>query len=303
MEERVYCRGRVLEPANDLRARASSQGGTLYSLSRAGIEERGGKDEGTEAATVRERVVREEYKLGVHEAEHRANLRRNGFTFKWWVEGVVRTAEARLQYFTRHLFAATAFCVLDLKSDKHYEINISFLRHLPFLPRASASYPVLYHRMPPPLCALNQVRVCKSVQEIAPHALKSRKHTALLPTHLPRHPEHGPNDVTFFRLYLRSSTNFMLLFLGGDTTEKNLPYVILYEMDELDVLGHCDGLGMEDNSNGKPGFSEKPFASEKSLNIQWETLSHISGHSSAITADAILIILIVILNSLIGRPA
>ncbi|KAJ7893404.1 hypothetical protein B0H14DRAFT_2559818 [Mycena olivaceomarginata] len=64
MEERVYCRG-----PNDPRARASSQGGTLYSLGRAGIEERGGKDEGTEAATERERVVHEEYKLGVHEAE------------------------------------------------------------------------------------------------------------------------------------------------------------------------------------------------------------------------------------------
>jgi hypothetical protein len=36
-----------------------------------GIEEHGGKDEGTEATTVRERVIREEYKLGVHKAEVR----------------------------------------------------------------------------------------------------------------------------------------------------------------------------------------------------------------------------------------
>ncbi|KAJ7681599.1 hypothetical protein B0H17DRAFT_1138349 [Mycena rosella] len=38
-------------------------------LGHAGIEEREGEDEGTEAAAVRERVVREVYKLGVHGAE------------------------------------------------------------------------------------------------------------------------------------------------------------------------------------------------------------------------------------------
>ncbi|KAJ7440364.1 hypothetical protein FB451DRAFT_1300451 [Mycena latifolia] len=61
----------------------------------------------------------------------------------------------------------------------------------------------------------------------------------LLPTHLPRHPEHDPNDVTFFRLHLRYSMNFMLL--GGDIEEEYPPHVILYEMDQLGVPGPCDG--------------------------------------------------------------
>ncbi|KAJ6580302.1 hypothetical protein B0H10DRAFT_2099027 [Mycena sp. CBHHK59/15] len=61
----------------------------------------------------------------------------------------------------------------------------------------------------------------------------------ILPTHLPRHPEHDPNDVTFFRLHLRYSMNFMLL--GGDIREKYPPHVILHEMDQLGVPGPCDG--------------------------------------------------------------
>ncbi|KAJ7214567.1 hypothetical protein GGX14DRAFT_696652, partial [Mycena pura] len=62
---------------------------------------------------------------------------------------------------------------------------------------------------------------------------------SLLPTHLPRNPGHDPNDVTFFRLHLRYSMNFMLL--GGDIREKYPAHVILYEMDQLGVPGPCDG--------------------------------------------------------------
>ncbi|KAJ6470142.1 hypothetical protein DFH09DRAFT_1221228 [Mycena vulgaris] len=57
----------------------------------------------------------------------------------------------------------------------------------------------------------------------------------LLPTHLPRHPNHDPQDATFFRLHFRYSMNFMLL--GGDIIEKYPPHIILREMDLLGV-GH-----------------------------------------------------------------
>ncbi|KAJ7230245.1 hypothetical protein GGX14DRAFT_538347 [Mycena pura] len=55
----------------------------------------------------------------------------------------------------------------------------------------------------------------------------------LLPTHLPRHPEHDNSDALFFRLHLRYSFNFMLL--GGDIREKYPPHRILSMMHSLGV--------------------------------------------------------------------
>ncbi|KAJ7798514.1 hypothetical protein B0H14DRAFT_2906596 [Mycena olivaceomarginata] len=79
----------------------------------------------------------------------------------------------------------------------------------------------------------------------------------LLPTHLPRHPEHDPNDVTFFRLHLRYSMNFMLL--GGDIREKYPPHVILHEMDQLGVPGPCDSddPDREDGAVSRPALADR----------------------------------------------
>ncbi|KAJ7440938.1 hypothetical protein FB451DRAFT_1299346, partial [Mycena latifolia] len=57
----------------------------------------------------------------------------------------------------------------------------------------------------------------------------------LLPMHLPRRPDCDTHDVTFFRLHLCYSMNFMLL--GGDLSEKYPPHRILQEMDLLGVPG------------------------------------------------------------------
>ncbi|KAJ7610008.1 hypothetical protein DFH06DRAFT_1346145 [Mycena polygramma] len=72
---------------------------------------------------------------------------------------------------------------------------------------------------------------------------------ALLPSHLPQHPDHDDADVEFFRLHLRYSLNFMVL--GGDVSESYPTHHILRTMEELGVRGEaCEMAPLDDPAMG-----------------------------------------------------